>query len=333
MTKHPLHLLAVCAAVITCAPALTSHPALAQQPDDAAKLAQSRAYFDQANKLFDAGQYPQAEQAYLAAFNLKKSYDVAGNLGMIEADLNHLRSAAEHLAYAIQEFPAGGRPGLREALLKRLTEVRRSIGAFRIQVNKPGAEVLVDGKSIGLTPIQGEIFVEPGPHAIEVRLDGFTPVPVSLTAVKGQTNDVPVTLEPVVVVVPVAGANKKVLIAGGVVGGAAIIAGAALMGLSASKGSSATSLFNTFHMPTGCPPPSSATGNCATLASDLNAKATFGNAGLGLLVAGGVVGVATLIYGVASPRATTAPAPATTGLRVLPVVTGEGGGLLVNGTF
>jgi hypothetical protein len=331
MTKHPLHILAVCAALA--ASALTIAPeAFAQQPDaaaEAAKLAQSRAYFDQANKLFDDGKYPQAEQAYLAAWNLKKSYDVAGNLGMIEADLNHLRAAAEHLAYAIQEFPAGGRPGLRDTLMKRLTDVRRSVGAFRFQVNKPGAEVFVDGKSIGLSPLASEIFVDPGDHAVEVRLEGYTTVQMTLTGVKGQTNDVPVNLVPPVVVVQRAGPNKGVLIVGGVLGGVGIIAGAAMAGLWASKGSSASTAFATFHMPSGCPSPSSATGACATLASDLNSQATFGSAAVGLLVAGGVVGLATIIYGAATPRATK---PAT-GVRVLPMVTGEGGGLLVKGTF
>ena len=56
-----------------------------------------------------------------------------------------MRAAAEHLSYAIREFPAGGRPGLRDALIKRLADVRRAVGALRIQVNKPGADVLIDG--------------------------------------------------------------------------------------------------------------------------------------------------------------------------------------------
>ena len=71
-----------------------------------------------------------------------------------------MRAAAEHLSYAIREFPAGGRPGLRDALIKRLADVRRAVGALRIQVNKPGADVLIDGSSIWLTPLPGEVFVD-----------------------------------------------------------------------------------------------------------------------------------------------------------------------------
>jgi hypothetical protein len=328
MTKLPVQILAVCAALA--APVLASAPTFAQSDagSEAQKLAKSRQYFDQANKLYDEGKYPEAEQAYLAAWNLKKSYDVAGNLGMIEADLNHMRSAAEHLSYAIAEFPAGGRPAQRDALIKRLTDVRRSVGAFRIQVNKPGAEVFVDGVSVGLTPMKAEIFVDAGSHALEVRLEGYTTVQQTLVGLKGQTNDIQVTLVPPVVVAPKTGPNKGVLIAGGVVGGGAVLVGAVLMGLSASKGSSASSELSMFHMPNGCPPPGSATGACATLASDLSSKATFGNAGVGLLVGGGVVGIATIIYGVASSRGAR-----TTGVRVLPVVTGDAGGLVVDGTF
>ena len=89
------------------------------------------------------------------------------------------------------------------------------------------------------------------------------------------------------------------LIAGGVLGGGAVLV-ARVMGLSASKGNSASTLFSMFKMPAGCPPPSSATGNCAALACFNRSHATFGNAGVGLLVGGGVVGIATILYGVAA---------------------------------
>ncbi|APR87775.1 Dihydrolipoamide acetyltransferase component of pyruvate dehydrogenase complex [Minicystis rosea] len=329
MMNRSFRIFAVCAALA--APVLTgNHSASAQTAQnaggDAAALAKSRELFQQANKLYDEGKYPQAEAAYLQAWKLKKSYDVAGNLGNLEADMNKPRAAAEHLSYAVREFPAGGRPALRDALMKRLGEVSRLVGTLRFQVNKPGAEVFVDGQSLGTSPIQNELYVDPGNHSVEARLEGYPPVVMNVTVPKGKTEQVSLTL------VPPAGPSKAVIGAGAAVGGAAIVVGAVLLGVSASKGSTVSSLQTEIKAKGGC-----ADGNAATAAqcSDLRdagaSKATLGNAGLWMLVGGGVVGVATLIYGVAGGGST--KAPARTGLRVLPVVSGDGGGLVLGGSF
>ncbi|MFT3765693.1 MAG: hypothetical protein QM820_09280 [Minicystis sp.] len=126
------------------------------------------------------------------------------------------------------------------------------------------------------------------------------------------------------------GPNKAVIAAGAAVGGAAIVAGAVLLGVSAAKGSTVTSLQNQVKS-TGCPADqSTATGACADLRDALNSKATLGNAGLWTLVGGGVVGIGTLIYGLAGGGSTKS---GKSGLQVVPVTTADGGGLLVRGTF
>lgn len=46
-------------------------------------------------------------------------------------------------------------------------------GLLRIQVDRPGAVVTLDGKGIGVTPLQGTPRVLEGPHAIVVQKDGY----------------------------------------------------------------------------------------------------------------------------------------------------------------
>lgn len=327
MTTRPLPILAVCAALA--APALTSSHAGAQAQAqqgsplrlDAATLARQRELFQQANKLYDEGKFPQAEAVYKEAWKIKKSYDVAGNFGNMLADAGKPREAAGYLAFAIREFPAGGKPALRDALIKRLAEVQRLIGTLRVQVNIPRAEVFIDGQSVGLAPIAEDLYVDPSSHVIEARADGYMPAQETVMAEKGKTGQVSLTL------VPPKGVNKTVIIAGGAVAGAGVIAGAVLLGISAAKGSTVSTLQDEVKALGGC---SSATagGKCEELRSAGQSKATLGNAGLWTLVGGGVVGVATLIYGVAGG----AKAPRT-GVRVTPIVTGDGGGLLVGGAF
>ena len=68
--------------------------------------------------------------------------------------------------------------------------------------------------------------------------------------------------------------------------------------------------------------------DCAKLKSLNQSSDTLHNAGVGVLIAGGAVGVATLIYAVVPMRGDAPKA----GMRVVPLVGGTNG-LLVQGTF
>jgi hypothetical protein len=330
MRPNPLRILAVCAALA--APALASVPANAQPAapaDPAALLSQQRQWFDQGNKLYDANKLPEAEAAYLKAWTLKKSYDVAGNLGNVDADMKKWRAAAEYLAFAIREFPAGGKPAQRDGLIQRLAEAQKQVGRLRLRVSKPGAEVFVDGASAGLAPLPDDVYVDPGSHLVEIRLDGYPPTQVTLAATRAQVTEAEIALKS-------GGANKTVIIAGAAVAGVAAITGAVLLGVSASKGSSASSLYTTLKASGGCPPASSSpTGQCGQLKSDLDAKSTLGSAGVWMLVGAGVVGLGTLVYGLAGgPRAArTGLVTGPRGIALAPVVTADGGGVFAQGSF
>ena len=312
------------------ATALASAPAFAEEPQvpsapliDANVLAQQREIFDQANKLYDQQKLPEAEAAYLQAWKLKKSFDVAGNLGNLEADMKKWRPAAEYFAYAIREFPAGGKPDVRDALLKRLADVEKQVGRLRVQVNRTGAEIFVDGVAVGQSPLASPVYVDPGTHVVEARLEGYPAAQVSVAAEKERTDDVVVKLV-------AKGANRTVLLAGGVVAGAAIIARAAFTGLWASKGSSASSLASSVPKNAPCPAGGAgATGTCADLTSALQARATFGSAAVGSFVAAGAVGIGTLVYGLAAG----ARSARGSGLVIVPTPFAQGGGVMISGSY
>jgi hypothetical protein len=188
-------------------------PALAQNPPPTAvpldggvsvqekygereKLDLARKAFDVGNGLHDRGMLSEAEDVYLVAWKLKKSYDVAANLGNVEADLKHPGRAAAFLAFALREFPVGGKPSLRESLAKLLAEVRQQVGALRVQLNVPGAEVLVDGVSLGSFPLPDDVFVEPGPHRILAKAAGYRDAQATAKVAKGQAQEVRLELKP-----------------------------------------------------------------------------------------------------------------------------------------
>src|SRR5262249_36519873 len=42
-----------------------------------------------------------------------------------------------------------------------------------IAVSEPGADVILDGRAIGKSPLRGDVTVEPGPHHVSAALDGY----------------------------------------------------------------------------------------------------------------------------------------------------------------
>lgn len=283
-------------------------PAAGDAGDAGAKAAQ---LYQEGNAFYDQGKYTQAETRYQAAWDLQKSFDVAGNLGNVEMLIGQHRDAAEHLSYALQTFPLGGTPEKKRFLQERLAEARKQIGTVRITVNVDGAEILIDGKWAGVSPLPGEVFVPPGERTIEVRR-GRLKSTESILVAKGSSQDLRVTLQP--------GPKKEILIAGGAVGAAGIASGVIFAILSSGKAGDAEEL------PLGSPE-----------RVDLrDSQTTLANVSFWSFVGGGLALAGTGVYWLvtASEPAPT-PGPVRSGLRVraAPVVTAEGGGVMIGGSF
>lgn len=308
----------VCTAVVV--------PAHAEDTAVDAVATKQRELYDQGNKLYDQKKFPEAEAAYLAAWKVKKGYDLAANLGDVELLNGKARIAAEHLSYALREFPAGGKPALRQQLTKRLAEARQLVLAVHVEVNKPGAEVFVDGQSIGRAPVADEVFVDPAGCTIEAKLDGFVDVRQAVSPDKSGAANVKLTLVPK--------PERRSVVPAVVLGSVAVIGVASGIGLlvgGASKRSSAESLFNSI-----LDEKKSCVANaynfdarCTQLSEMSSSSDTLHNVGVGMLVGGGALALATGAYLLwPAPKTTTGST-----VRLVPVVAETGGTILATGTF
>ncbi|WP_170319878.1 PEGA domain-containing protein [Polyangium spumosum] len=293
--------------------------------DDTARAAE---LFATGNKLFDEQKWAEAEAAYQAAWDLRKSFDLAGNLGDVEMTLGQHRDAAEHLTYALEEFPAGGKPEVREALLKRLDEAKQHIGTVTIGTNIGGAKLYVDGRFVGQAPLAKPVFVDPGKRVIEAKLPGHDDVLKTVDVEKAQAQEVNLVLAPKIGGAP--GGKSKVLI--GVGGGLALVGigtGIGLLVAGSGASSDAADLRKTL-VPGDCfgPTDPAKVASCTELQDRLETKDTFTNVGIPLLVAGGVIAAGTIVYAVLPRKKAT-----TVGLVVAPVVAPTFSGLFASGRF
>jgi len=136
------------------------------------------------NQGHDAMMHGDRERAYAEltqAWRLQQTSETAGLLGQVERKLCLERSptaycelyvdAASHLSFARRELPES-HPADAPAKLERwLAEVKLQVGTLQLEA-PTGAEVLVDGKTVGVAPIKGDVFVAPGTHTVAARANG-----------------------------------------------------------------------------------------------------------------------------------------------------------------
>lgn len=260
-------------------------------------------YYKQANRLYDEGQLEAAEGLYQKAWALQKTYGIASNLGALALDLNRPVVAAEMLSYALQKFPAKGKPETREALEARLEKAKKLVCAVRVKV-EAGAEVFLDGRSVGVAPLAGEVFVAAGSHTFEAKMRDRKDGKSVLIAVAGSASEVGLALaaapQPKAPPEPApkpSGLASKWPIPGVVMTAAGAVAlgvGGAFVGLAEKSREDAQALHDRLAAKgVSC---ASASADCSSLRGLTSQTDTFGNTGIGLLVGGGLAAAAGVAY-------------------------------------
>ncbi|APR85896.1 Dihydrolipoamide acetyltransferase [Minicystis rosea] len=180
-----------------------STAARADQPaaafeEGAELLAQARELWAEGTSAFNHGQLERARLLFLSAFRAQHHWQIAGSLGHVEMMLGRHRDAAEHLSMFLRESRdlPNADPRDRVMLTQELERARARIGVVNVSVDRAGAEVFVDGASVGKAPLADPVFVEPGKHLIEIKMDGYEPQLSAREMAPGATADLKLTLVP-----------------------------------------------------------------------------------------------------------------------------------------
>jgi len=165
-------------------------------------------YMREGRDLAQKDRKEEARVAYLEAWKLTKSFDLACNLGLVESKLKRSRDALEHLTYCKENYPTVRDEALtaKLAMLRaEIAKVRAEVGAARIRVTRDdgesveGARVFVDGQPLGKVGADGrveqpllradDIFVDAGSRRFTASLKGCEDAGVVLAVPKGGTVD------------------------------------------------------------------------------------------------------------------------------------------------
>lgn len=240
---------------------LAAAPALAQ--DDAATPAapsaaahtagvrEAREHFKGASEHYRAGRFREALRGFELAERLLPSPELSFNIARAHEQLGEIEAAIEHYErYVAARGQASdvGSVQARIAALRGSLEQRpvRAMDTAALRIDaEPGAEIKLDGRLLGVAPIERIVWVEPGKHVLEAELAGHAPYRGEIDAPAGsmvagsvelvQHSSVPERGDRARSRGPSGGASLPVWIAGGVSIASAAVSGAASVSAESSR--------------------------------------------------------------------------------------------------
>lgn len=151
-------------------PLLASSPALAQE-DPTIEAARQR--FREGVSYFDNKEFERARLAFVQAYALKPHPALLLNLAQSELRSGHEAEAATHFARYLREH-AEATEEQRQAAREGLDAAKQVVGVVTLTVDQSGAEVLVDGVSVGRSPLDDPLYLTPGEHTLVAQKDSET---------------------------------------------------------------------------------------------------------------------------------------------------------------
>jgi hypothetical protein len=168
----------------------------AAKPSHAEEDAQRSQRFIQAGELMKSERWSEAKARLEQLWSERRTYDVALNLGLTEYNLKHIPQAANYLSYALATIPPREKPEAVKRARDILAICKAELGTMAVTVDNNGAEIYVDGAALAPSPPVNEVYVTPGTHGFEVRLDAHDTEKWEAEFVAGQKQTRHVALRP-----------------------------------------------------------------------------------------------------------------------------------------
>jgi tetratricopeptide (TPR) repeat protein len=142
--------------------------AAADEPSPAAVTEASQRY-DRGLKLYSEGEYRLAVIEFERAYELVPDHRVLYNIGQVRVQLGDYAKARVALERYLKEGEGKLPPGRETSVKSDLDMLAGRTATLKIDCAVEGAEVFIDGESVGLTPLAAPILMNTGEHNIEVR--------------------------------------------------------------------------------------------------------------------------------------------------------------------
>lgn len=144
----------------------------------------------------------EALEEFKAAYELSQGMEALTQMGLAEQALGRWVDAEAHLAEALASRNDPWVNRNRALLDGQLAMVSKRLGDLEIIGNVPGAEIKIDGRSVGALPMSKPVRVETGTVRVEALAAGYHTVTRSVAVEQGMLTRESVSLVPLQGVAP-----------------------------------------------------------------------------------------------------------------------------------
>jgi hypothetical protein len=188
--KAALSLLAVCCTIATGA------IARAERGDDSQAKGRAQVLLSEGTAAYGRGDYATALDKFTAAYRIFPSPKLWFNIGQANRDLGRPVEAVAAFDRFLDD--AGDAPAETLAEARRsAAELKTKLGQIELACATDGAEVTVDGKPVGSTPLGQMVWTTPGRHQVAVQQPGFSPEIEDVVVAAGNVSAISINLQPV----------------------------------------------------------------------------------------------------------------------------------------
>ena len=153
---------------------------------------EAKTHFLKGKALVEEGAYDQAIVELKASYDLKPVAIVLYNIAVCYDEMHRFGKAIDYYARFLTEGQ-GESKALLDEVDARVKAIQKFIGQLAVAVDQAGAEVIVDGELIGISPLK-KVSLETGEHDLLVRKTGFEDTKQKFTIVSGERTEIDVKM-------------------------------------------------------------------------------------------------------------------------------------------
>jgi hypothetical protein len=135
--------------------------------------AEARAEYDAAFVAFGANDFASAATKFSRAFELSGDARLLWNIAVCEKNARHYARMLALLERYEREAHGQMSAAHRREVSQVMARARKLVGTLRLNVREHGAEVFVDDVSVGHTPLNEPLRLDPGVHKLQIRKLGY----------------------------------------------------------------------------------------------------------------------------------------------------------------
>jgi len=175
-TRLIVVVLTVTTSTLGAAPVLAQGAPTGQTPPDTkAAAAEAKARLAAGDKAAKAKEWETALREYTASNTALKSSKAQMGVGEALFQMRRHPEAFEAFDDLIKTYGTALARADRKKADDRMKELAKTTGYLSLRVSESGAQVNVDGKSVGLSPVAALMRVSAGAHKVQITKEGFLP--------------------------------------------------------------------------------------------------------------------------------------------------------------